>query len=198
MIKTKPYEHPWIDDQCRRLLSRKHAAVGTPDFAAARDACSAGFTEAQRRYLVKTKETLRTASAKDWWKFSKDLMSKAGGRENIPPLHANGTWAKRPCEKATLLAETFAAKARLPEPAENKYSPVTSSAASLRGFLRIRPRDARKVLRDLDEASGTGPDLLPALILKKCAGELCLPVALLARLCLNEDRTSSEGNSRPR
>ena len=42
------------------------------------------------------------------------------------------------------------------------------------------------LLRKLDETSGTGPDLLPARILKHCASELAIPVTLLARKLLRE------------
>ena len=49
------------------------------------------------------------------------------------------------------------------------------------GFLPLRKRHARKVLEQLDEHSGTGPDLLPSKVLKMCALSLSLPVILLAR-----------------
>jgi hypothetical protein len=46
----------------------------------------------------------------------------------------------------------------------------------------------KEILKDLDEASGTGPDRLPARVLKRCHAELALPVTLLARLLLREGR----------
>ena len=185
---TRPYEHPWIDDECRRLLAQKHAAVGTDGFAAARDACTVGFSAAQARFLHDTKETLRKASAKDWWKYSKELMSKASGTENIPPLKSSNGWAKKPQEKATLLSQTFSDKAKLPDPVDNEFTPVLRSSEELAGFMRIRVRTVRKILKGLDESSGTGPDLLPAVILRRCAKVLALPIALLSRMCLNFGR----------
>ena len=52
-------------------------------------------------------------------------------------------------------------------------------------------RSVLKVLKNLDEHSGTGPDRLPARILKSCASELALPVTLLARKLLVEGRWPS-------
>ena len=46
----------------------------------------------------------------------------------------------------------------------------------------------RKLLEKLDENTATGPDRLPARILKRCADELALPVTLLARQLLSEGR----------
>ena len=59
------------------------------------------------------------------------------------------------------------------------------------GFMRLRVRTLLKLLKNLDEHSGTGPDRLPARILKSCASELALPVTLLARKLLAEGRWPS-------
>ena len=113
------------------------------------------------------------------------LMSCSRSSENIPPLKKGKEWAKTPTDKATLLADTFAAKARLPEVVSNEFSELKPCEVSLDRFLRIRVRKVAKILRDLDETSATGPDGLPAIALRRCAAELALPIALLARLCLN-------------
>ena len=188
VIVDKPYKHPWIDDRCRQLLKDKHDAIGSPDFPQARDACTSGFATAYAKFIADTRTKLRNAEPKDWWKTSKQLLSQTAGTENIPPLKSSRGWAKRPQEKADLLSATFVAKSQLPEAVVNEFSPVLPSGVSLDGFLRLRVRDVRKILRDLDEASGTGPDFLPSLILRRCAHELALPVTLLSRLCLNEGR----------
>ena len=54
------------------------------------------------------------------------------------------------------------------------------------GFLRLRTRTVKKRLKALDESCGTGPDLLPARVLKKCADVLALPITLLTRKLLRE------------
>eukprot|EP00959_Pyramimonas_sp_CCMP1952_P002370 49334-Pyramimonas_sp.AAC.1 len=47
-----------------------------------------------------------------------------------------------------------------------------------------RTRSARALLGGLRQDSGTGPDLSPARVLKRCAGSLAVPVTKLARLIL--------------
>ncbi len=187
-VRVKPYKHPWIDESCRRLLREKHDAIGTPEFPAARDRCTAGFRDAQVRFLISTKEKLKKSGSKDWWKLSRDLLGKTTGKDNVPPLRDDDIWVKYPASKATLLSTIFSSKSKLPNPVSNEFSAVEPPTASLDRFLRIRVRDVLKNLKALDVSSATGPDALPAVILQKCAAELALPIALLSRLCLNRGR----------
>lgn len=188
IVKDKPYKHPWINDHCCELLRLKQAAVGTDSFPAARDACSSGFMAARQKFYSDTRAKLHKSSARDWWHTSKDLLSHTAGKVNIPPLESDNVWAITPDEKAALLASTFAQKSVLPAAEVNDFTPISESRSHLRCFLRLRFRMVHKVLRSLDETSGTGPDLLPSKILKRCAKQLALPVALLSRKCLNEGR----------
>ena len=192
-ISDKSYAHPWINTACREALRDKRAARGTDGYAAARDHCSQVFLQAYLEHVVKTRETLNSLgpSSRGWWKIANSLLTKAGVSENIPALQrSDGSWAMSPEERANELASTFRAKAQLPPRTENAYSTLLGhpDGAQQSGFLRIRVRTVFKILRDLDEHSGTGPDRLPARILKRCASELALPVTLLARKLLSEGR----------
>ena len=192
-ITDKSYAHPWTNSACRDALRAKLEARGSERFAAARDHCSAVFLQAYREHVANTREKLKSlgAGSRGWWKITNSLLTKAGCTENIPALkRQDGSWAMDPEERANELAVTFRSKAQLPPPITNAYSPlpVHPSSAQQTGFLRIRVRSVYKILRDLDEHSGTGPDLLPARILKKCALVLALPVALLARKLLDDSR----------
>jgi hypothetical protein len=52
------------------------------------------------------------------------------------------------------------------------------------GFLPVRPRYVSRILKNLGASSGTGPDKLPAYILKQCHTALALPIAILVRVIL--------------
>ena len=118
--------------------------------------------------------------------MAKNTKAKAG----LPPLkEKNGTWAREPQEKAELFLKTFTGKYKLPPPASLDSSELgPRQAASLSGFLPVRARNATQVLRQLKEDSATGPDLLAAKVLRRCARALGKPVAKLARLSLNAGR----------
>ena len=123
------------------------------------------------------------------------MLAHSAAKENIPALKGTAGWAKQPADKANLLASTFSAKATLPAECANEFSAIAASESRMDRFLRIRVRDAYKILRDLDASSGTGPDLLPAKVLKVCASQLAVPVALLSRLCLRDGRWPSCGRN---
>ena len=193
MIADKSYAHPWIDESCREALAQKHAARGTASYATERDACSETFRCAYQAFVQKTREELKTLGpgSRGWWKTANSLLTKSGARENIPALQRpDGSWAMTPKERANELAATFQKKSTLPPPSTNAYSDLSGHDVreQQQGFLRIRVRTLRKLLRSLDEHSGTGPDKLPTRILKRCADELALPVTLLTRKLLSEGR----------
>ena len=58
-ITEKLYAHPWLNNACREALERKHAAVGTPEFVVARDACTSVFRDTQKAYVSKVREDLK-------------------------------------------------------------------------------------------------------------------------------------------
>ena len=90
-----------------------------------------------------------------------------------------------PLKKAELLANTFAAKVVLPDSVVNEFSLLQESPEQMGSCCLLRVRAARKILADLVEKSGTGPDLLPSLILKRCAAALAIPFVKLARRIIN-------------
>ena len=191
-ILDKVYAHPWINDECRRALSEKHAAIGTESFIEKRDACTETFRAAHRSYVARTREELKgmSSSSRGWWKLSGSLLTKARGTANIPPLKLNeDQWATTAQSKADELAKTFRAKSQLLQGETNAYTMLeTATSHRMPGFLRLRVRDVRKLLKALDEFSGTGPDMLPSRVLKRCAEEIALPVTLLTRILLRERR----------
>ena len=99
---------------------------------------------------------------------------------------SDGSWALSASAKADLFAQSFSSKWRLDAPVLNEFSDLSIAFISPDrwGASVIRTRSARAVLGGLRQDSGTGPDLLPARVLKRCAGSLAVPVTKLARLIL--------------
>ena len=190
VITDKVWAHPWLNDACRKALLRKREAFGTDDFARLRDACSRTYVEAHDAYVAKTRDKLKelSPSSRGWWRLSGTLLEKAGNKETIPPLQrADETWALTPEEKAAELAHVFRSKSNLPPREDNEYTTLTHEPpAKMLRMPRLRVSTVHNLLCKLDETSGTGPDLLPARILKHCAAELAIPVTLLTRKLLRE------------
>ena len=189
-IWDKVWAHPWLNESCHQALLRKREAIGTAGFPARRDECSRAFVAAHDAYVTKTRDKLKelSPSSRGWWRLSGTLLEKAGNRETIPPLQRDDeTWALTPGDKAAELARVFRSKSRLPAHTFNEYTDLThESVARMVRLPRLRVLTVYNLLRKLDETSGTGPDLLPARILKMCAAELAIPITLLSRKLLRE------------
>ena len=92
-------------------------------------------------------------------------------------------------DNADEFAGVFREKCGFSDEELNEYSTVTGHVgASQRSFLRLRVRTVRRLLRKLDSTSSTGPDLLPAHLLKELSEVLALPVGLLSRQFVEEAR----------
>ena len=79
------------------------------------------------------------------------------------------------------------AKARLDDAEINGFLEILplDDVSMDSGFLPVRRRYARSVLKALKENSGTGPDLLAVKILRRCYAVLEIPVTCLARAMLS-------------
>jgi len=74
-----------------------------------------------------------------------------------------------------------------PAPQTNQlHSPTTPQTNVMSSFNLVRTRWTLRILKQLSVDSATGPDQIPARILKECARELALPITLLVRSMLRE------------
>ena len=169
-----------------RLLG-KNAAENTASFESARAMCTRVLKEEQDKYIVqlRTKISNLVKGCKEWWKLNRILISKQGKCFSIPPLLDGSACLNEPKDKANLFAKTFDMKARLP--AETVDCPFFGRAdIELEEIVVLRSRRALKLLASLDESKATGPDHIPASILKRIAKEICVPFTILCRRLLQE------------
>lgn len=181
--------HPWLNEHCRKLLLLKIEALGTPSFAQLQRDWAEAVNLAAKRYTSKLKSRLckLPSFSKKWWKLSNELLMKSTVCFSTSQLQLHdGTWITDSAFKAKVFSETFVNKCNLPPAVENEFSELISNGTPkmMSGFLPLRLRHARKFLQTLDPHSSTGPDFLPAAVLKQCSSILALPVVLIARCIL--------------
>ena len=105
--------------------------------------------------------------SKPWWSKSGEILGKAPRACSIPALKSDdGKWAKRPHEKANLLAATFAGKGTLPAREANEYSGFSRRNREIHHLVFPTVETAFAILNALDPSSATGPDELPSRILQ--------------------------------
>ena len=118
--------------------------------------------------------------SKEWWRLAATIMGAPDRTCNIPALQSStGTWITSADGKANEIATTLASKYQLAEASPNEYTAVKISTARQLQIPLPTVELSEQELRMLDSKSGTGPDALPARILKECARELALPITIL-------------------
>ena len=182
-LRDRKSTHPWMNNEVLDLVTRKHAAVGTSVEDAARDACSQGIMVAFSNYVQEERDALlqlRRAS-KSWWTKIRRLLHHQGKTSSVPALKDESKrWVIDSASKADLFVDTLSKKFKLAGAEINDYTAVESTPFKEQGELMpCKERDAEKTLNYLREESGTGPDALPARILKHCASSLAKLVRLL-------------------
>ena len=184
--------HRWLTEECVRLVEQKSYAAGTEFYPEACRLCSAGLLRAHTEFIQRTRTKLRSIrrGSKRWWQLSNVVLSRIAKPSNSPLKRSDGSWAVSSIAKAELLASSFSSKWSMPDPVRNLFTDVSDTIVPSDGvgFFRIRLRCTRSVLSSLRADSGTGPDLLPARVLKMCARSLAVPVCLLARSILAHSR----------
>ena len=120
---------------------------------------------------TKAKPNKLPNSSKSLWNISGCFRFKGTRTGALPPLRDSlGNWKMDSLEKADLLATVFANKNVLPgEILGTAPSERETPSPSMTGFLIVRRRAAASVLKLLKEDSATGPDEVPAKLLK-CTG----------------------------
>ena len=204
-IKQKKSSHPWLTEACREAVSRKNdleaellQKIQSPESeeeahdleARLQDAIQVSnktMSEAFELHVEKTREKINSLprGSKEWWRLNRSLLGRSQKQNvSIPPLRdKDKNWILENDKKAELFAETFAAKAKLPA-VQGEWIPKQLGTKQS-DLLLLRTKASENILKNLDADKATGPDALPAKILKICSAQLAVPVTLLARRMLS-------------
>jgi hypothetical protein len=181
--------HPWINDKVLELVRSKLAAEGTDEETECMKRCSACIMEEYGKHVAKERLQLQAMpkGAKVWWNKSRRLMQKKGVVSSVPVLKGpDNKWVLHAEDKADLFVDTFSKKYGLCAVEENEYTKLVGpQCAPQKQLAQLRENDAKHIMDKLKVDSGTGPDLLPARILKNCSAALAKPVLLLTMCILN-------------
>ena len=93
-------------------------------------------------------------------------------------------------DKANCFAQYFASKCSLGQNdlTENNTPATRQRTQKSIGSVHFRPGTVRRELRRLNSSKATGPDNIPARVLKECADALCKPFSRLFSLCYTKGR----------
>ncbi|XP_050550435.1 uncharacterized protein LOC126910797 [Spodoptera frugiperda] len=129
---------------------------------------------------IGTKLSAQPSGSRAFWSLAKSVEANFC-RPTLPPLvRPDGILAHTAKEKAGLFASLFAHNSRLDT--SSATPPTLPHCDSSMPEVRIRNKEVLRVLCRLDVNKASGPDGIPAIVLKACAPELSPVLTRLYRL----------------
>lgn len=204
-LASRPTDPPWWTPECsdavhsKQRAWRSYRSQPTAEIQeAAKQAteyCKSVLERSKCAHLATLRRKLSAGnmSERSWWST---IKRASGNNRNstIPTLHdQKGREHISNAEKAECFGEYFASKcslgtndfpANLPE---DKFPRIRQRTSAKLTAVHFRHGAVRRELRQLNPSKATGPDGIPARVLKSCADELCRPLARLFSLCFYKE-----------
>jgi hypothetical protein len=172
------YSHPWINTNIKRALRRKRRAHSkAKKTQKKKDSDRYKRLQHEARYLIKNasktymEETVNeafTSSPKRFWSFIKSRGQEASG---VPPLKNKSGFLKSDTpSKAEILNDQFKSVftdedlTSMPNKGPSPFQPMPD--------IIVEQKGVTKLLKNLKTEKATGPDSIPAFILKTAAEEI--------------------------
>ena len=175
---------PWIDGEVRRLLSkkdscRKKAKLSSSanlweKFRDLRRAAKTLVRTKRREYFQKLPSLLKSNSKKFWSVFkSTSKHSNIPSKMSWTQQDSTFSTAENPVDIVNLLNRYFYSVFKHSDTTDDHFSSVapdndTTDLTTI-SDISLTEEEVCVVLKALDEAKATGPDKIPALLLKNCA-----------------------------
>lgn len=198
--KTTPARHsnPWIDTSIRRAIRRKQRA-----HAKARKTGNKRDADRYKRIQAETKYEIRQANkrymeeivssdfrtnSKKFWAYVKSKGAESAG---VPPLKNNNGFLKSDnLGKAEILNDQFKS-VFTEEDTSNVPSKGKSPYPDMPG-ITVREKGVRILLQKLRPDTATGPDSIPAYILKTAAVEIAPLLTKIFQLSLDTGQVPTD------
>ena len=189
MIIRKANDQPWFTDNCAVACTKKEKAWKvfkrnpTEENKTAYNQVIKDtkliYSQAQLHYAENIKKKLadNAADPRVWWRIVKHI-SGDGGHSDIPTLQHKGCTYETATEKAEILKELFVSKSTIED--DGIVPPLLPNLADKSiSKIKIRARVVEMKLKHLKTSKATGPDGIPARVLRECAEVLSKPLASL-------------------
>ena len=179
--QVKPHSSPWFSavsaaaivhrNHFFRLYQQNKSSQSKAKFRQAINSCETVLEAAKLAYATKIKEfiTSQKLGSLDFWQIANSVLNK--GKSAIPPLFNGPEVLSSASDKAKLFAKNFSKNSNLDD--SGISLPVFPSRTNLKLHnISITPKMVKKVIKNLDSSKASGPDCIPAVVLKNCEPEL--------------------------
>lgn len=198
LLVTRPADPTWWTPECTAAVRAKdrcwkawrrnlHAGHLKDDFLASVNIASIQLWRAREASERDIKAKLSAGSLRDkqWWSTIKRAAGESRATDIPTLVSREGVECHSSITKADCLAQHFADKCSLGDTdlRAADLPPVNLPHYPSLERVYFRPGDVRRRLGQLVVSKATGPDAIPARVLKECNAELATPLAKLFSLC---------------
>ena len=172
----------WFNSQCAKAVKHKNHRVKqlklhqTPHsralFVLARNLCSKTINHAKTSFVKRINDKIASSQtgSHSFWSLAK-VVSQNVYHSSFPPLKNNsGSASCTPSSRANLFTSTFALNSNLYD--HDFQPPLYPTSTITMSLIKFSTRKVRKALLQLNTAKSSGPDGIPAIVIKSCASEL--------------------------
>ena len=154
-------------------------------FRQASNCCKSVLETAKFAYVTKTIESITSQKPgfQDFWQIANSVLNK--GKSATLPLFNGPEVLSSASHKTKLFAKNFSKNLSLDD--SGISLPVFNSIPNLKlHSISVTLKMIKKVITNLDSSKTSGPDCIPAVVLKNCEPELSYILAKLFNMCLKE------------
>ena len=137
---------------------------------------------AKRHYAEPVQESISNErlGCRDVWRIANSILNR---NPTIPVLFNGPEVLTSPTDKVNLFADRFVANSTLDDIGRDLPDCPSRVDSSL-STINVTPKMVGKVISHLDTSKASGPDRIPAIVLKMCSPELFSILSKLHNLCL--------------
>nr|CAI5825790.1 unnamed protein product [Callosobruchus analis] len=141
-------------------------------FTDARNRCKHVIDSSKEEHNQKIKNKLLSgpSSSRTFWSVAKAISHNFSYSSILPLTREDRSIASTPKEKADILGKLFADSSTVDF--QGNPPATTFNVNSRMAEVKFEHRDIRNVLQNLNTNKASGPDQIPAIVLKRCAVEL--------------------------
>ena len=190
---------PWIDNEVRHFIRKKYLALkkyrqnkSETRKRRLRELSKVVKSLVKRKhkeYLTKIEKSFST-NPKVFWTYHKAIVHHRSNQ--TPTITYNGVMAKSSADKAELLNAYFTSV--FTKSSANEHEQVGEDYETTSGFseLQVSVQEVEYYLRNLDVTKASGPDGIPARLLKECSFTIAPNLCELFNLSLRIGRRPAE------
>lgn len=203
-VMKKRKSPPWLDNEIRHLLNKKETARRKAkkssrinlweNFRDLRRSCKSLLSR-KRKEFFQSLPSLMKSNTKRFWSLFKSVSNTSSVPSKMTWKRDEGTiTAENPQDVANLLNNFFYSMFNPPLSQEdyNDHPVSTTASCDCISDIYISPDDVRRILLSLDDNKATGPDRIPAKLLRCCAPYISSSLSDVFNKSLSTGRVPAE------